>query len=70
MQPVSWKATARRLARVLCAAALTMSGLLAAAEQQESPPPAFPAKLLEGTLPFDVSLLFQGDLRGNIGPCG
>jgi len=47
-----------------------MSGLLAAAEQQESPPPAFPAKLLEGTLPFDVSLLFQGDLRGNIGPCG
>jgi len=42
------------------------------APAQASAPPAtvFPEKLLEGNPQFDLALLFQGDIRGNFGPCG
>ncbi len=30
----------------------------------------FPEALLDGDAHFDVALHLQGDIRGNVGPCG
>lgn len=35
-----------------------------------SAPATFPEDLLKGEPNFSFALLFQGDLRGNFGPCG
>jgi hypothetical protein len=41
---------------------------------QDAPPAAtatvFPVALLEGEPNFTFALMLQGDLRGNVGPCG
>jgi hypothetical protein len=43
-------------------------------QQEETPPSAaatvFPAALLDGEPNFSLALMVQGDLRGNVGPCG
>jgi hypothetical protein len=46
------------------------SALLPSAGFAQTPGDAFPEKVLEGKAPFDLAIFYQGDLRGNFGPCG
>jgi hypothetical protein len=39
-------------------------------QDKGSAPGEFPAKLLEGPENFELAVLLQGDVRGNVGPCG
>ena len=47
-----------------------VSASLGPAGFAQSPGDAFPEKLLDGKTPFDLAVFYQGDLRGNFGPCG
>jgi hypothetical protein len=53
-------------------ALLPLVAALSAAGFAQSPAGAgaFPEALLKGKSPFDAAIFYQGDLRGNFGPCG
>ena len=39
-------------------------------QSPELVPGVFPEALLDGMARFDLAISYQGDLRGNFGPCG
>jgi hypothetical protein len=56
-----------RYALLLLAAVLSLAAF---AQSPPAGPGAFPEALLKGKSPFDAAIFYQGDLRGNFGPCG
>jgi hypothetical protein len=59
-----------RIAMILCIVHGVLGLSAVSSPGQESAASSFPDKALEGEEDFSFALLFQGDARGNFGPCG
>lgn len=60
----------KRDVSILLAIVSALTAAIGFAQTAAAPAAAFPDALLQGRPVFDLAIFYQGDLRGNFGPCG